>query len=69
MFEETFGLMKDEKINKLLHEGRMIQTRIGKGKKSNPPNRAKIFAKLVMEGQINSAMRFLNDDAGGSILP
>ena len=40
----------------------MIQTRIGKGKKSDPPNRTKLFAKLVMEG-------FLNDDACGGVLP
>ena len=56
-------------IDTLLNEGRIIQSRIGKGKKSSPPNRAKIFAKLVMEGQINSAMRFSNDDTSGGVLP
>ena len=35
----------------------MIQARIGKSKK--------IFAKLVMEGQINSAMRFLSEEGNG----
>ena len=44
--KKRLALWKDGKINKLLHEGRMIQTRIGKGKKSNPPNRAKIFVNL-----------------------
>ena len=40
----------------------MIQARIGKSKK--------IFAKLVMEGQINSAMRFLSEEGnGGDVLP
>ena len=67
--KKRLALWKDGKINKLLHEGRMIQTCIGKGKKADPRNRAKIFAKLVMEGQINSAMRFLNDYACGSVLP
>ena len=55
-------------IDKLLYEGRVIQSRIGKGRKSEPQNKAKIFAKLVMEGQINSAKRFLNDDSSGGIL-
>ena len=59
---------KSGEIDKLLHEGRVIQSRIGKGRKSEPQNKAKIFAKLVMEGQINSAMRFLNDDSSGGIL-
>ena len=62
-------LWKNGEIDTLMNEGRMIQSRIGKGKKSSPPNRAKIFAKLVMEGQINSAMRFLNDDTSGGVLP
>ena len=47
----------------------MIQARIGKSKKSEPPDRAKIFAKLVMEGQINSAMRFLSEEGNGGVLP
>jgi hypothetical protein len=53
-------MWKNGEIDKLLNEGRIIQSRIGKGKK--------IFAKLVMEGLINSAMRFLNDDISGAVL-
>jgi hypothetical protein len=63
------ALWKDGQIDKLLREGRMIQARIGKSKKSEPPDRAKIFAKLVMEGQINSAMRFLSEEGNGGVLP
>lgn len=33
------------------------------------PNKAKVFAKLVMEGQINSALRFLSGDGGRGVLP
>ena len=62
-------LWKNGEIDTLLNEGRIIQSRIGKGKKSVPPNKAKIFAKLVMEGQINSAMLFLNEDISGGVLP
>ena len=62
-------LWENGEIDTLLNEERIFQSRIAKGKKSSPPNRAKIFAKLVMEGQINSAMRFLNDDTSGGVLP
>ena len=62
-------LWKNGEIDTLLNEGRIIQSRIGKGKKSVLPNKAKVFAKLVMEGQINSAMCFLNDDISGDVLP
>ena len=37
--------------------------------KSASPNKAKVFAKLVMEGKINSALRYLTDSDGGGVLP
>jgi len=36
----------------------MIQRRILKSCRNDPPNKAKIFAKLVMEGEISSATLF-----------
>ena len=47
----------------------MIQRRLQKAKRHDPPNKAKIFAKLVVEGQMNSALRFLSDDDSGGVLP
>ena len=54
-------LWRQGEINKLLREGRIIQGRIGKLKASEPPDRSKVFAKLVLEGQINRALRFLSE--------
>jgi len=56
-------LWRNGEIEFLLREGRMIQRRLSKSNKydpsksnkNDPPNKARIFAKLVMEGQINSA--------------
>ena len=47
----------------------MIQRRIHNSCKKDPPNKAKIFAKLVMEGRINSALRYLSKNDGGGVLP
>ena len=47
----------------------MIQRRLSKSNKNDPPNKARIFAKLVMEGQINSALRYLSEDDSGGVLP
>ncbi|PFX27076.1 hypothetical protein AWC38_SpisGene8223 [Stylophora pistillata] len=33
------------------------------------PNKAKVFANLVMRGQINVALRYLSDNNGGGVLP
>ena len=60
---------KDSEINKLLREGRIIQSRIGKFRSSDPPDKSKVFAKLVLEGQINSALRFLSESTSGGVLP
>ena len=46
----------------------MIQRRLQKSRKnSDPPNKARIFAKVVMEGQINSALRFLSEVESGGV--
>ncbi|CAH3115014.1 unnamed protein product [Pocillopora meandrina] len=37
--------------------------------KNDPPNREKIFANLVMTGQVNSTLRYLSNDQGRGILP
>ena len=52
-------------IGSLLREGRMIQRRLSKSHKNDPPNKARIFAKLVMQDQINSALRNLSEDDSG----
>ena len=46
----------------------MIQRRIQKSCRNDPPNKATIFAKLVMEGQIKSALRYLSENDGGGVL-
>ena len=49
--------------------GGLIQRHLSKSNKNDPPNKARIFAKLVMEGQINSALRYLSEDDSGGVLP
>ena len=47
----------------------MIQKRLTKPRRNDPPNKAKMFAKLVLEGQINSILRYLSEQDSGGILP
>ena len=67
--EKRLTLWRNGEIESLLREGRMIQRRLSKSKENDPPNKARIFAKLVMEGQINSALRYLSEDDSGGVLP
>ena len=52
-----------------MREGRAIQKSLGNSRRASPPNTAKVFANLVMNGQINSALRYLSDNQGGGVLP
>ena len=61
-------LWKEGEITKLLREGRILQGSIGNLKTSDPPEKSKVFAKLVLEGQINSALRFLSETSTGDVL-
>ena len=66
---KRLALWKEGEIESLLSEGRLIQKRILKTKRAKTPDKAKIFAKLVMQGQRNSALRYQSDDNCGGVLP
>ena len=67
--EKRLALWKEGEVESLLREGRSIQKRLAKAKRTKPPNKAKIFAKLVMEGQNNSALRYLSEADCDGVLP
>ena len=58
--KERLELWKEGQIEKLLREGRLLQSRLSKAKSQSPQDKARTFANLIMDGQINSAMHFFN---------
>ena len=62
-------LWKEGEIDTLIREGRMTNSRLTNSRSANPPNKAKVFADLVMQGRIHSALRYLSDDTGKGVLP
>ena len=67
--EKRLALWRNGEIESLLREGRIIQRHLSKSNKNDPPNKARIFAKLVTEGQINSALWYLSENDSGGVLP
>ena len=64
----NFWKNKDEKG--LLNETRTIQKRIPQLQKlQTTEDKAKIFAKLVLKGNVNAAIQLLDDDNSSGILP
>ena len=51
-----------------MHEGRLIQRHLASSWRADPL-KAKVFANLIMAGQIHSALWYLNNDDGGGALP
>ena len=63
-------MCKEEgQIAKLMREGSFIQARLLKTKSRNPQDQDRIFANLIMEGQIKSVMKFLDKDGNCGVLP
>ena len=62
-------LWREGEISKLPRECRIIQGRIGKLKGSASPDKTKVFAKLVLQGQINAALPFVSESSSGGVLP
>ena len=61
-------MWKKGQIDRLMREGHFIQARLPKTASRKPQDEARIFANLIMEGQIKSAMRFLDKDGTREVL-
>ena len=66
---KRLALWKEGDIDSLLREGPTIKRRLTSSKRAGQLNKAKVFANLVMRGQIHSALRYFCDDNGGGVLP
>ena len=66
---KRLALWKEGEIDVLVREGPIIQRRLTNSRRADPPNKASVFANLVMTGKINSALRYVSDGDGGGILP
>ena len=60
--EERLQLWNEGRLGQLLQEGRTIQKRLKTSKGRNAEDSARIFAKLIFQGKINAALKFLSSD-------
>ena len=70
MFRETNGLWIEGEFDASLRESRTIQTKLcSYNKNDDPEHLAKAFAKLILQGKINPALRLLEKTRSGGVLP
>ena len=71
--DRRLNAWRDGDIDGLMREARAIQSQLHMRSRNTRLEEeganAKIFAKLVFQGKIHSALRFLSDNSGGGILP
>ena len=68
--ERRLNLWKNKDVEGLLIERRMTQKSLPQQQKpQTTEEKAKIFAKLVLEGKVNAAIRLLDDDISSGVLP
>ena len=60
-------MWKKDQIDRVIREGRFVQARLPKTLSLKPQDQAGIFANLIMEGQIKSALRFLDKDGNHGV--
>ena len=67
--ERRLKAWQDGDIDGLMREGRTLQHHLPLIRRSkDEEGRSRIFAKLVMEGKIHSAVRFLSENQGRGVL-
>ena len=67
---ERLKLWNEGKIIDILEEGRNIQRHLKSARPRQPEDTARIFANLMLQGKVNSALKFLTEDHNkGGILP
>ena len=67
--EERMQLWSEGHLNELLQEGRKIQQRLLVNSASRPAtDNARIFAKLMFQGKVNTALKFISSDCDNGVL-
>ena len=66
---KRLALWKEEKTDELISEGQVIRKPLTSEKRKKGDNIERIFEKLMFEGKINAAWRYLTENSDQGILP
>jgi len=67
--ERRLSIWKRGTIDELVREGRTIQHRLRQGKRQvSQDGLAQVFSRLMLQGKVKSALRFLSEQSSGSVL-
>jgi len=67
--QNQLNLWKNGDINELIQEGKNIQKKILSSKPRSKEDSYKIFSKLMFEGKVRNALKFISNDCDSGLLP
>ena len=68
LLEKRIGLWEEGKLTELWKEGSTIQGKLQTNKKKTGTDVTRIFSKLMFEGKVGAALKFLDEQAENSVL-
>ncbi len=66
--ERRLRAWREGDLDGLMREGRTLQTQLRSSNRLSQEHQTRTFSKLVFEGKIRAAIRFLSDNHGGGVL-
>ena len=68
LLEERLRLWKNGQFNELHRQARTIQQKLKSGKRRTNDDIVRIFSKLMFEGKVSAALKFLDENAHNAVL-
>ena len=69
LLEERIRLWNSGEISELFDDGNAIQKRLSKSKRNLSRDVERTFTKLMLEGKVSSALKYLDENAENAVLP
>jgi hypothetical protein len=69
LLSQRFDLWREGKLLDLLREGKIIQSKLASAKRRSSEDVTRIFSKLMFQGKVSAALKFLDESSQNGVLP
>ena len=69
LLSQRLDLWREGKLLDLLREGKIIQSKLVSAKRRSSDDVTRIFSKLMFQGKVSAALKFLDESSQNGVLP
>ena len=69
LLSQRLDLWREGKLLDLLREGKIIQSKLQSSKRRSSEDVTRIFSKLMFQGKVSAALKFLDESSQNGVLP